>query len=399
MRKIEIVIWVGIALETILFSGILPVLPDIGETAGLSVQLLGVLLGAYAFSTLFFCIPFGLLSDRRNPRLIFTICLAGLAGGALLIGLYPTPLGIGVGRLLQGIAGAGVWTAGLAVAGIVAGPAARGRAVAGVFSAATAGEILGPLVGGVLYERASSTSFYWAGAAAGLALTVAAAFILREPGWKRQTPETDKSSPEEPRAAATTVAVWGGLSLLVYFIFSLMLLALPVILAESFGRSPSEIGLVLTIWSLILFLSQIAGGQWSDRRGWAGPVLAGFLLAGSGLLILAFEPPIGLALAALIALAAGDGIAATVTTSLFSRSWEQRSPAGTGLGTSFGVVNTVWSLAFLLGSVLGGVILAQSLLQGLLFASGLVFTGLAGFFALRRWRRIRLREAAGAKAE
>jgi predicted MFS family arabinose efflux permease len=125
-----------------LFAGILPILPDIGATTGLGVEYLGVLVGAYAFSSLFTCLPFGLLSDRRNPRLIFVISLAGLTAGSLFVAVYPTPIGIGIGRLVQGIAGAGVWTAGLAVAGLVAGPAARGRAVAGVFSAATAGDVL-----------------------------------------------------------------------------------------------------------------------------------------------------------------------------------------------------------------------------------------------------------------
>ena len=66
--KIQGIIWIAIALETILFAGILPILPDIGATTGLGVEYLGVLVGAYAFSSLFTCLPFGLLSDRRNPR-------------------------------------------------------------------------------------------------------------------------------------------------------------------------------------------------------------------------------------------------------------------------------------------------------------------------------------------
>jgi MFS family permease len=193
------------------------------------------------------------------------------------------------------------------------------------------------------------------------------------------------------------VVIWASLSLIVYFIFSFMLLVLPVILAQTFERSPSEIGIALTLWSMILFLSQIAGGQWSDRRGWAGPILIGFLLVGCGLVVLSSEPALGLALAALIALAGGEGIAATVTTSRFSSAWEQRSPAGTGLGTSFGVVNTVWSLGFLAGSVLGGVILAESLLDALLFSGGLVFLALTGLFALQSFRRrARIQQSAGA---
>jgi predicted MFS family arabinose efflux permease len=236
-----------------------------------------------------------------------------------------------------------------------------------------------------LYERTSSTSFFVLAAAAGLILTIAA-LLIKAKGIETTIPERETSGAEP--GSALPLLLWGILSFLVVYVFSTLLFVLPVMLAGVFERSPSEIGLMLTAWSLVLFLSQIAGGQWLDRRHWPAPIFTGLLLAGLGLAILSSDPPVGLAVASLVAVAAGDGIAATVTTSLFSKSWERRSPAGTGLGTSFGVVNTVWSLGFLLGSVIGGLVLARELLQDLFLFAGLLFLISAGALALL-WTRQR----------
>jgi MFS family permease len=393
--RIELIIWAAIALEAILFSGILPILPDFGASSNLSVQILGVLVGAYSFSSLLTCLPFGFLSDRRNPHLIFIASLAVMTASALFVAVYSSPLGIGLGRLIQGLAGAGVWTAGLVVAGLVAGPAARGRAIAGVFSAATAGEIIGPLISGFLYENYSAASFFWVCTAVGIGLTFAASHIYRRQSDQEDLTLVSQISNQKLRVDLP-LPVWGLLSLLVIFVFSAILLVLPIQLSAIYNRSPFEIGLILTGLNLILLAAQLLAGRWSDRRDWPAPIITGFVLVGGSLLVLAIEPVLIITLVALIAAATGNGIAATVTTSLFSKSWERRSPARTGLGTSFGMVNTVWSLGFLLGSVIGGVVLGQSLLQGLFLITGLAFViASAGIGFILARRRARFPEAPG----
>ncbi|HLF91521.1 MAG TPA: MFS transporter, partial [Anaerolineales bacterium] len=136
-------VWLAIFLDTLLYTGVLPLLDEIGQTENLSDGLLGLILAAYSFSGVFACLPFGLASDRWKPRPILIGSVIGISTGGLLVAAFPTPVGIAMGRMVQGLASSALWTAGMAVVSQQAGPERRGQAVARIFSAASAGELVG----------------------------------------------------------------------------------------------------------------------------------------------------------------------------------------------------------------------------------------------------------------
>jgi MFS family permease len=352
----------AILLDTLLYTSLIPLLPQLNVETGLSESVLGLLLGAYPFAGIFACVPFGLLSDRWNPRSPLIFGVGGLAVGSVLIALSPTPLAIGLGRLMHGISASAVWTAGLVTVSALAGPEHRGREVGLAYGVATVGGLLGPLLSGYMSERFGFAALYWVSAVLSIGVTAALMLVSR----RVESPNASRSAPPEPERASVLQPV--GLSLLlvavllpllVTVIDGVLLLFMPLKLARMWGLTAFAIGVVYGIWSVFLFASQVGSGYWADRFGRRRPLIIGLLILGISLLGLGLTANFGLSLLTLMVTAIGFGIAGTVTTPILTDAWEARRPAGTGLGTAYGVVNTVWSAGFLIGNAGGGWLLTQ----------------------------------------
>ena len=343
-------VWLAIFLDTLLYTGVLPLLDEIGQTENLSDGMLGLILAAYSFSGVFACLPFGLASDRWKPRPILIGSVIGISTGGLLVAAFPTPGGIAMGRMVQGLASSALWTAGMAVVSQQAGPQRRGQAVARIFSAASAGELVGPVLSGFLFERAGISPFFWLAAVIGAGVTVG---LVPRPGHSGDPAQVVEKNARGRVNGWIPLIASGALSLLLVSIFASMLLFTPLMLARRLDFSPAEIGLAFVGWNIVMLMSQMVVGKWADRVGWRRPLLVGLVVLVGGLVGLAGVQGIGWTLGMLYLVSLGTGFASTVVTSHFSGAWEARRPAGTGLGTAFGVSNTIWSFGFLIGNSAG----------------------------------------------
>ena len=109
-----------------------------------------LLLGAYAVGVLFATIIFGYFGDRIGLRRVMITGVTFAACAALCFGTGETLALQLLGRILEGIAAAAMWTAGLAfVAARYAG--SRVATMGLVLTGGTAGALFGPLIGGTLY--------------------------------------------------------------------------------------------------------------------------------------------------------------------------------------------------------------------------------------------------------
>ena len=377
-------VWLAIFLDTLLYTGVLPLLDEIGQTENLSDGLLGLILAAYSFSGVFACLPFGLASDRWKPGPILIGSVIGISTGGLLVAAFPSPVGIAMGRMVQGLASSALWTAGMAVVSQQAGPERRGQAVARIFSAASAGELVGPVLSGFLFERVGISPFFWLAAVIGAGVTVGLA-----PRQGHSSDSTQVGERDDRRKANGWVPLIasGALSLLLVSVFASMLLFTPLMLARRLDFSPVEIGLAFVGWNGVMLLSQMVVGRWADRAGWRRPLLVGLVGVVGGLVGLAGVEAVGLTLGMLVLVSLGTGFASTVVTSHFSGAWEARRPAGTGLGTAFGVSNTIWSFGFLIGNAAGGGLLTIFEMEAILLGMAvLLIPFLVGVFSfiLRR---------------
>src|SRR4051795_2097274 len=128
-------------------------LPEIGRDLGYSAQTLQAVISAYAVASAGFLLLGGRAADLLGRRRGFGAGLALSAAGSLAGGLAPTPEVLLVARAVQGLGGALVFPATLALVNTTfAEGRERNRAVAIWGGAGAAGLVIGVLLGGVLTQ-------------------------------------------------------------------------------------------------------------------------------------------------------------------------------------------------------------------------------------------------------
>ncbi|KAI2759476.1 hypothetical protein DTO012A8_9673 [Penicillium roqueforti] len=121
-----------------------------------------VLLMCEAGMSLFMCPIFGYLVDRaRTRRLPFISALVILTGCMLILQLAHSIAAFVIARLLQGIAGALVVVAAFALIGDAVSQEHLGQTIGYLGSAIASGFLLGPFLGGVVYNSGGYNAVFW----------------------------------------------------------------------------------------------------------------------------------------------------------------------------------------------------------------------------------------------
>ncbi|KAF2148916.1 MFS general substrate transporter [Myriangium duriaei CBS 260.36] len=177
-----IVATVGIGLFTDLFlyGLVVPILPymledRVGLPKGQVQSHVSGLLAAYAGASVL-CSPFaGFLADRTTTRQApFLLGLTALLLATILLFVGSTVPVLVIARILQGISAAFVWTIGLALCLETVGPENLGKTIGSIFSFISVGNLMAPLLGGVLYSKTGFAGVF------GLAFAVLAIdFVMR----------------------------------------------------------------------------------------------------------------------------------------------------------------------------------------------------------------------------
>ncbi|TVY71266.1 putative MFS-type transporter [Lachnellula suecica] len=159
---------IGIAMFTDLFlyGIIVPTLPfilrDRLQTPHSQIQYLtSTLLSCFAISSVITSLPAGILADKLPSRQIpFLGGLLSLLGATILLYVGRTIAVLIVARVLQGVAGAVVWTVGLALIRDTVGTKNLGVTIGFIFSFVSVGELLAPVAGGILYDKAGNGAVF-----------------------------------------------------------------------------------------------------------------------------------------------------------------------------------------------------------------------------------------------
>jgi MFS family permease len=121
-----------------------------------------VLLMSEAGTSLLMCPIFGYLVDRgRTRRLPFISALVMLTGCMLILQLARSIAAFVAARLLQGIAGALVVVAAFALIGDAVPRERLGQTIGYLGSAIASGFLLGPFLGGVVYNSGGYNAVFW----------------------------------------------------------------------------------------------------------------------------------------------------------------------------------------------------------------------------------------------
>jgi MFS family permease len=198
---------------------------------------------------------FGYLGDRIGYRrpMISGVLLSAM--GLVSFCLAPRFYLLLLGRLFQGAASAANWTAGLA---LIAEHYREKRVemMGLVLMGSTAGSLLGPVIGGSLYEAGGYTLPF---AATGVLVAMDAAlcvFLLpREQGHR------ERSADIGPLVLDRSVIVAAGAVALAAMGWGIIEPLLPAHLARA-GLQPALLGLIFTIASIIPSLPRSRGREW-----------------------------------------------------------------------------------------------------------------------------------------
>ena len=244
-------------LDYLLYGIVVPLTP-LSPAKVNSEEQLGLLYGGYAVSVLLVTPLFGYLGDRVGAR-IMMICGVVLAASATaLFGLASNFSLLLAARLCQGAASAATWTSGLA---LIAEHYTEKRVemIGYAFTGSTAGSVLGPVIGGLMYRAGG---YHLPFLASGLLFAIEAGLLLLflPAGRSGQKENVDlralllnKSLLVAALAVALAAFAWGIIEPLV-----------PVRL-NRYGVTAETIGLMFTISSITYGLSAPIVGWVSER--------------------------------------------------------------------------------------------------------------------------------------
>jgi MFS family permease len=379
-----IVIMLTVAGHMLMMGSIAPVLALYAQSFGVTEWAIGAVVTMFGIGRLAVDIPAGLLAERFGRRTLLWIgpAIAGLASvGAALTDSY---LALVAFRFLQGV-GSGIYmTVATIVCADLSTPATRGRVMALYQAALLTGAGLGPAVGGFAAERFGLGAPFWLAAVIGFGAALYARFGFRETQSAAHAGQKDGHG----LAAILTVVAVAPLAVLLFVQFGVFFsrsagqwTMMPLLGTQRFGLSAADIGLALTLSSLVnLAVLPWAGGA-SDRFGGARVIAVSTGLAAASLFLIAFSAApwmfwAGMALMGVAMGFSGPAVAAFAV---------EHAPGGR-YGPAMGVLRFFGDLGFVAGPVLLGLAVdllhvghggAIALNGALVAMSGLMFVAVA----------------------
>jgi MFS transporter, DHA1 family, solute carrier family 18 (vesicular amine transporter), member 1/2 len=333
-------------LDIVAYSMAVPVLPDLGRKLGASPTMIGLLFGSFGVTLLATSIPMGAVSDRIGRKGPLVGGLVALAAATVLFAFADGLPGLFVARLVQGAADAVTWVVGFALIADLYEPSERGRASGIVMSGTSVALMVGPSLGGWLYEVGGPVFPFLV--VAGMAAAGGVAMLgLKLPARHADVaPASALAVIQAPAVAACAAAV-----VTVAATISMVEPVLSLHLSTR-GVNPGRIGLVFAIAAVAAPILHPIYGSLADRWGARRLTLGGLMISG------ALLPMLGLASdfrsAAALFVVVASGVALVITPSLAYMADATASVGVSSFGVAYGVYNVAWGIGLLGGPALGG---------------------------------------------
>jgi MFS transporter, DHA1 family, solute carrier family 18 (vesicular amine transporter), member 1/2 len=334
-------------VDIVAYSIAVPVLPDISRRLGASPTMIGLLFASFGVTVLAVSLPMGAISDRMGRRGPLVGGLIALAASTVMFAFAEELPGLFAARLVQGAADAVTWVVGFALLADLFGPAERGRIMGLVMSGTTFGFMVGPTLGGWLYETGGVRVPFLC--VAFLALLAAIGFTWLKIPAKHAAHEAVpvRAILRVPAVAvcSAAVVVIGGTIAMVEPILSLYL-------AASIHLGPARVGMVFGAGAVASAVLHPLTGHLADRWGARRVTIWGLVATGAVLPFLGFIDSFETAVALFILNTAA--VAVVITPSLAYMA-EATSTTGVGsFGVAFGLYNFAWAMGLLVGPATGG---------------------------------------------
>ncbi len=404
----------GMAVSLLGDTTLYVALPTRTAQAGILLSDVGLMLSANRAVRIFLNSPYGLLIERSPRRRVLVV---SLFLGALVTWLYSAPgfWPLLAGRVLWGVAWAGIWLGGNAAVLDVSDDANRGRLVGRFQMWSFIGMGGSALLGGVLTDWLGYSRAFVVFALANLLMGVAWWLFLPEtrrdsPAVSRQDAASHETlpalSPMDAQGRAPLIAATFLLGLNWLIFLGIIGAVLSLLLQQRVGNEVFLAGIVIPLASLtgalaaanhlLSLLASPLAGWLSDRRGnrWGLVVLA--LVVGIAALLMAAEGGGFVVVIGLLLSAVAMGVLQTqVMTLAGDHSGANRQ------GRVLGVLTTVGDLGAAAGPMLAFALLPLVDLRGVFLIAATLLTAMLPWtlwLARREFQVTRMRAAPPASA-
>jgi MFS family permease len=308
--------------------------------------MIGFLFASFGVTLLTVSVPMGAASDRMGRKAPLVFGLAVLAAATLLFAFADSLPWLFAARLAQGAADAITWVVGFALIADLYGSSERGRITGIVMMGTSFAFMIGPTLGGWLYEIGGiRLPFIAVGV---MAVVGAGSFVWLD------IPARQVDREPVPIALVIRVPAIAACTVAVVALSSTLSMLEPVLAMhlQTLGVNPGRIGMVYGVAAVSTTVLHPFYGRASDRFGAHRLTVLGIGLAACVLPFLsrAWSFPSAVGLFVLQASAA----AMAITPSL-AYMGEATSAAGVkSFGVAYGLYNLAWGAGLLGGPALGG---------------------------------------------
>ena len=335
--------------DILAYSIAVPVLPDISRRFGASPTVIGLLFASFGLTVLLTSVPMGAVSDRPGRRLPLVGGLVALAAASVLFAFAPGLSWLFAARLTQGAADAITWVVGFAVVADLYNADERGRVIGLVMSGSTAAFLVGPTIGGWLYQTGGPALPYLV--VAGLAVITAVGLLLvplpAHPEAPETTPVLTIATQRPVVICAIAVIVGGGTIAMLEPVLALHF-------AAALGLGPARIGLVFGVAALVAAVLHPVFGRVADRVGGRTMTLSGLCAIGLALPVLSIIG--GLVSAFVVYGAFVVTISMMVAPSLAYMGEAVSHDGRQSFGVAYGLYNCAWAIGLLIGPSVGAAV-------------------------------------------
>ncbi|MCX6458971.1 MAG: MFS transporter [Actinobacteria bacterium] len=359
-----IAVCAAIFMETMQFSVLSPVLPELAAEFNIDDVGAGIISSAYAIGLVLFAIPTGRLAARIDERVGVGVGLALIGLANFWFAFAGTASQLVAARFVAGAASAMVWAAGMAWVSSTGPRSTQATRLATVISAAIVGSLVGPVLGTLITVTGRAPVFVF---------IAVVSLVLIVPTWfLGESHSTVEPSDHGLRHLLSTAALALAITFFIGLFFSALSVMIPLE-AVSLGASATVVGFAFIVGSLGQALLGPFIGRLTDKQG-AVRVMS---LTLSVLAILTFglvvaPGALGPVVVLAILLPVGSGVYAPSSVAVDHQGHLLKlAPA-----ISFSLWNMLWALGVALGAVVGPLIAQYTgnpwVYVGLAVASGIL---------------------------
>jgi multidrug resistance protein len=338
--------------DIVAYSVCVPVLPDLARRLGAGPTAIGLLFASFGVTLLAVAVPLGSASDRIGRRLPLVAGLLTLSAATVVFAFARSLPALIAARMIQGAADGATWVVGFALVADLYGPDERGRVMGYVMSGTSVAVVVGPTLGGWLYQAGGLALPFLV--VSGAAAVCAVGFWLTQPGT---VPAAAAGPTVWSVIRVPTVAVCSAFVLLTGATMAMLEPVLPLFFNQRLGSSPADIGFLFGGAAIASALAPFVYGPLTDRWGGRALTPIGLLATALWLPILAIVVGFWTAFAAIVLVWAA--MALILTPSLAYMADVTAFAGKDAYGIGFGVYNTAWAVGILAGPALSGWLFAR----------------------------------------